>query len=249
VALGLALLANILHFWLTRLRGPLTLERRALWLHGSCRRVVRSLGIRCLVEGHVPTHGLVASNHLSHLDILIYGSVMPCFFVSKIEVDRWPYFGRAARSGGTVFIDRSRRTSASAGADEIATRLALAMPVLLFPEGTSTDGVQVLRFYSGLFEPAIAAAAPITPAAIRYVLDGNAPERELCWYGDMLFLPHLWKVQRMRGFTAQIHFGEPQVFANRRLAAHSTHEQVAAMRQIGKAAAPAQSIASLSRTD
>ena len=63
---------------------------------------------------------------------------MPCFFVAKMEVDRWPIFGKAARSGGTIFLDRSSLASAMSAADQITERLKLPIPVLLFPEGTST---------------------------------------------------------------------------------------------------------------
>jgi 1-acyl-sn-glycerol-3-phosphate acyltransferase len=229
VTLGLALAACFLHYWLIRLRGPLTLERRALWLQSSCRRVMAAMGIHSRVEGAIPVRGLAVSNHLSHVDILIYGAIMPCFFISKAEVASWPYFGWAARTGGALFLDRHRRSSANAVAQAMAGRLELAVPIMLFPEGTSTEGAQVLRFHPRLFEPAIIAAAPVTAAAIRYVVE-DAEERELCWYGDMPFLPHLWKVLGSRGFSAVVHFGEPQVYLNRRIAAQSTHDQVAAMR-------------------
>ena len=112
---------------------------------------------------------------------------MPCFFVAKMEVDGWPYFGKAARTGGTIFLDRSSLASAMSVADQISERLNLPVPVLLFPEGTSTDGSQVLRFHSRLIDPATSAGAPITAAAIRYVVDGDMEERELCWYGDESF--------------------------------------------------------------
>jgi len=229
VTLGLALATCILHYWLIRPRGPLTLERRALWLQSACKRVMAAMGVRCRIVGAMPTRGLVVSNHLSHVDILIYGAIMPCFFISKAEVALWPFFGWAARTGGALFLDRRRRSSANAVAQVMAGRLELAVPIMLFPEGTSTDGAQVLRFHPRLFEPAIIAAAPVTAAAIRYVID-NVEERELCWYGDMPFLPHLWKVLGSRGFSAVVHFGETGVCLNRRSAAQSTHDQVVAMR-------------------
>lgn len=230
MTLGVALAACIAHYWLMRLRAPYTLERRALWLHFACRRVMAAMGVACRVEGQVPTHGLVVANHLSHIDIVILGAIMPCFFVAKAEVGSWPYFGRAAQSGGALFIDRSRRSSADEVAREIAQRLKLSVPVLLFPEGTSTDGSVVLRFHTGLFEPAVAARAPVTAAAIRYVIDGGIPERELCWFGDALFLPHLLRVLRTKGFCAEVHFGAPRVYASRRMAAQATHGEIAAMR-------------------
>ncbi len=230
VALGIALAGCFLRFWLARLRGPLTLERRALWLQAAARSVLASLGIHYSVEGLPPENGLVVSNHLSYLDIVLFSAAMPCFFVSKIEVKRWPYFGKAARAGGTIFLDRLSHASASAAAAQIAERLAHRFPILLFPEGTSTDGSSVLRFHARLIQPATQAGAPITSAAIRYVLDGGVKERELCWYGDAPFLSHLWKVLGTAGFTARIRFSERHVYVNPRLAAEETHVLVVGMR-------------------
>ena len=230
VALAFALAACILDYWALRIRGRAGLELRAQWLHRSACRVLNACGIRTALHGRPPAHGLVVSNHLSYLDIVILSSVMPCFFVSKAEVGRWPYFGKAARTGGTLFIDRRSRASTMQVAGQIAERLELPVPVLLFPEGTSTDGAQVLPFHSSLFEPAVAARAPVTADAVRYMLEDGARERDLCWFGDAGFLPHLWKTLGTAGFSAQVTFGEPQVYPDRRTAANSTHDEVAAMR-------------------
>ena len=230
VALAVALAACVLSYWFLRIRCRITLVHRARWLHGAACRVLRAFDIRVTVHGQPPTQGLVAANHLSYLDIIIISSVMPCFFVSKTEVGRWPYFGRAARTGGTLFIDRRRRASAAEVARQIADRLKLPVPILLFPEGTSTDGSQVLRFHSSLFQPAIAASAPVTAAAVRYVLNGDARERDLCWFDDTLFLTHLWKTLGAGGFSAEVTFGQPRIYPDRRTAADATHDEVAAMR-------------------
>ena len=230
VALGLALAAIVLRYWIIRVRGPLGLERRAVWLQSACRLVLRSLGIHYHVEGVAPSHGLVVANHLSYLDILIFSSAMPCFFVAKSEVENWPYFGKAARTGGTLFIDRSSLASADEVATQIAERLALAVPILFFPEGTSTDGSTVLRFHSWLYDPAIRIGAPVTAAAVRYVLAGDSQESDLCWFGDASFLPHLWKALGTAGFSAEVKFGEPHIYPDRRTAARATRAEVTAMR-------------------
>lgn len=229
VALGFVLLISIARFWLLALKGPRTLERRARWVQETCVRVLRSMDIECHVEGQVPTHGLVVANHLSYLDIVILSAAMPCFFVAKAEIDTWPYFGKAARAGGTIFINRSSVASAERVADIISERLKLAVPVLFFPEGTSTDGT-MLRFRSRLFEPGIVSGAPITAASIRYVISDGTPERELCWYGDESFAPHLLKTLDSPGFHAQLHFGAPRVYADRRVAADETFAEIVVMR-------------------
>ena len=232
VALAVALAVCILRYWLAHLRGAMTLERRAVWLQQAARGVLASLGVRYEVEGKPPACGLVVANHLSYLDIVVLSAAMPCFCVAKAEVDRWPFFGRAARSGGTLFLDRASMASANEVARRIASRLALPLPVVLFPEGTSTDGSAVLRFHSRLIHPATEMAAPITSAALEYsASDGEVPESELCWYGDASFAAHLWKVLGLAGFSARIRFGEPHIYADRRKAAQATRAEISAMRE------------------
>jgi 1-acyl-sn-glycerol-3-phosphate acyltransferase len=233
VALVLAITLSIIRFWLLRLRGPLTLERRALWVQQTARGVLTSLGIEYQVEGRVPARGLVVSNHLSYIDILILSAATPCFFVAKIEIGGWPYFGKAARTGGTIFVDRSSLASAQSVAEQMTERLQLPIPVpvLLFPEGTSTDGSQVIRFHSRLIDPATSLGVPITTAAVRYVLEGGVEERELCWFGNETFINHLWKVLGVKGFSATVRFGESRVYIDRRVAADETRAEIAAMRE------------------
>jgi lyso-ornithine lipid O-acyltransferase len=231
VALVFVLATCILRFWFMRLSGPRTLKRRAVWLQKTSIRVLRSLGIGLCVEGQPPSKGLVVSNHLSYLDIVILSAAMPCFFVSKTEVDSWPFFGRAARSGGTLFIDRSSRASAESVAALIGERLRLSIPLLFFPEGTSTDGTSVLRFHSRLFEPAIAARAQITAASVGYSVEDGTPESEVCWYGDDTFGPHLLRTLNSPGILAVVRFGKPRIYGDRRVAADETHDEIVAMRR------------------
>jgi len=236
VALAIVLLLVVFDFWWMRLRGRMTLQRRALWLQRASRRVLRSLGVKVQVEGRPPASGLVVANHLSYFDILIISAAMPCFFVSKKEIAGWPYFGWAARAGGTIFLDRQSMSSARAVAGEIAERLRLPPPVMLFPEGTSTDGTKVLRFHSRLIDPATKVGVPITVVAIRYVVAGGAAERELCYFGKVVFLPHAWKVMGVERFTAQLRFGEPGIYSDRYAAAEQTRAEVVAMREVASLA-------------
>lgn len=230
VALGIALLLSVLHWCLLRLRGPLTPEQSAHWMHAAGRRALAYLGLRCQVRGQAPTRGLVVANHLSYLDIVICSAAMPCSFVSKAEIAGWPFFGMLARFGANIFLDRSSRASAKAVADEMSQRMQIGARVLLFPEGTSSDGSGVLPFYAALFEPAVAHAAPVTAAAVRYIPDDGSAESEYCWYGDDPFLPHLWKLLGAGGFTAEVSFGEPKVYADRRTAASKSHAIVSELR-------------------
>ncbi len=232
VALGFELILCMVRYWLLRLGGPITLERQARWGQHTARRLLSSLNIKCQVEGNPPTHGLVVCNHLSYLDVPILAAAMPCFFVAKIEIGGWPFFGKAARACGTIFVDRSSLASAKSVAEQMTDRLKLPIPVpvLLFPEGTSTDGSEVIRFHSRLIDPATSLRVPITTAAVRYAVADGTPERELCWYGDETFLDHLWKVLGVGGFEADLWFGESRVFTDRRRAADETWAEITAMR-------------------
>jgi 1-acyl-sn-glycerol-3-phosphate acyltransferase len=230
VALGLALALSIIRFWLLRMRGPLSMQQRALWVQQTCRGILAGVGIHYRVEGTPPTHGLVVSNHLSYLDILIIGAATPCFFVAKAEIGGWPFFGEAARIGGTLFIDRASLASAQKVSAMIAERFSLNVPILFFPEGTTTDGASLLRFHSRLFDPAAVAGVPVTAVALGYVIEDGTPESELCWIGDDAFLPHLWKALGTAGFSASVRFGQPRIYPDRRTAADQTHAEVAAMR-------------------
>jgi 1-acyl-sn-glycerol-3-phosphate acyltransferase len=230
VALGFALLLCILRYWVIRMRGPITMERRALWVQASCLGILNSLGIHYRVEGKPPSSGLVVSNHLSYLDVLILSAAMPCFFVAKMEIGGWPFFGKAARIGGTIFLDRSSHASSMSVAEQMSERLKLPIPVLLFPEGTSTDGSEVLPFHPRLIDPATSAGVTVTAAAVRYTIDGGVDERELCWYGDVEFVPHLLKALGTPGFSAEVIFGESKIYPDRRTAADATHAEITAMR-------------------
>ncbi|MBT9330490.1 lysophospholipid acyltransferase family protein [Paracidobacterium acidisoli] len=226
----------LLGFVLTRLRhaGGLTPRHRALWLQQSCALIVRRLGMRVEYKGPLPESGLVVSNHLSYLDILFYATITPCVFVSKSDVRSWPLFGLFARCAGTIFITRERTSAVGQAARQITEALHEKIPVLLFPEGTSTDGGTVLPFHSSLFEPALQAHAAITAAAIGYSIDGGR-ERDLCYYGDITFGPHLVRVLGMGELRAGIQFGtERNASSDRKTAARELHGEVTAMRALIK---------------
>ena len=230
-----SLLQCIAGYLLLRLRGPLSDRKKAEWLHRSCQFVRRRLGIRVIVEGVPPDRGLIVSNHLSYVDILIYGATLPCVFVSKAEVRSWPLLGLLASFGGTVFIDRGRPSSAAAAAQQITTMLKAHVPVLLFPEGTSSDGSRVLRFHASLFAPAVLAASPVTAASISYSAAPSAAEKDLCYYGDISFAPHLLKTLMLPQIEATLRFSAlTRTYSDRKIAARESWSDVNALRERGK---------------
>ncbi len=142
---------------------------------------------------------LLLMNHVSWVDVFVVAAVVPVRFVSKSEIRAWPIAGALARGVGTLFIERGRRHAVAQVNEQIAARLRGGQSIGIFPEGTTTDGRQLLRFHANLMQAALAAGAPVVPVALQYVQDG-APSRAAAYIGDMnivesvlriLVAPHL----------------------------------------------------------
>ena len=214
-------------FLVRRLRGSMTVQERAQWLHRWCGVALRRLHIDVTTEGHFPSRGLLVSNHLSYLDILVFIAVSPCVFVSKKEVQSWPLYGAMASMAGTLYIDRSRTSDAQRVSGEMAKALAQGNVVVLFPEGTSSDGSTVLPFRPALFEAAVASGERVWSAHISYVAEGGSVETEICYWGGMTFLPHLWRLMSLRGIHANVKFADESLqFEDRKIAAQTTQRVV-----------------------
>jgi len=204
--------------------------------HRQCCRI---LGLRVRRIGR-PTQSrpvLFAANHISYLDITVFGSLIAGSFIAKTEVARWPLFGWLARLQRSVFINRQVRSTAEQR-DSIALRLAANEALILFPEGTSGDGNRVLPFKSALFSVAgHRAAGPVTvqPVSIAYTrLDGMPIGRRLrplfAWYGSMALAPHLWTVLGLGKVEIVVQFHPPTSLADcgsRKALARYCQEQVA----------------------
>ncbi len=180
-----------------------------LWHRGICR----IFGIKVIVEGKPETgkKTMFVSNHLSYLDIPVIGANLKASFVAKKEVAGWPVFGFLARLQQTAFIDR-RPQSASSGKNTVYSMLESGKSIILFPEGTSSDGKEVLPFKSSLFSVAgdmekNNEKRAIQPFTIIQENTSNQEDRDLyCWYGEMELLPHLWSFAKSRGVTIRLVF-------------------------------------------
>jgi 1-acyl-sn-glycerol-3-phosphate acyltransferase len=166
------------------------------------RRCCRILGLKVRRIGHPVSARpvLFACNHVSYIDIIVLGSVIPGSFISKAEVARWPLLGWLAKLQRSVFVDR-KVSSTARQRDAIAERLAAKDALILFPEGTSGDGNHVLPFKSSLFsvvfDRKIDEPIVVQPVSVAYTrLDGLPMGRRLrpffAWYGDMSFGSHVW---------------------------------------------------------
>jgi len=188
------------------------------------RMVTRLLGLRIHVHGELARERplLIASNHVSWTDIMVLGATADVHFIAKAEVAGWPLFGWLAKLQRTVFIDRARPRSAGEQAGAIAARLANGEPMVLFAEGTTSDGNRLLPFKSSLFAAAQMALGEngdgaVQPVAIAYTrLHGMKMSRrermKLSWIGDQSLVPHLLALLGGGGVDVELHFGEPIAF-------------------------------------
>ena len=183
--------------------------------HRQCCRI---LGLKVHRVGR-PTAArptLFVANHVSYLDITVFGSLLPASFVAKHEVGGWPLFGWLAKLQRSVFIDRQVRSTA-VQRDRIAARLAQRDALILFPEGTSGDGNRVLPFKSALFS-VVDSAVTVQPVSIAYTqLDGMPIGRLFrplfAWYGSMTMMPHLWRVLGLGKIEIVVEFHQPTTLA------------------------------------
>lgn len=181
--------------------------------HGWCCRI---LGITLERHGQPSAHRptLFVANHSSYLDIEILGAVVEGGFVAKAEVARWPMIGWLAKLQRAVFVERADRAGAARQRDEIRRRLDDGDNLILFPEGTSNDGIHVLPFKSALFSAAEDERVMVQPVSVAYQrLDGIPLGRFyrpfFAWYGDMEMAPHLWKVLGLGQLTVAMLFHAP----------------------------------------
>jgi 1-acyl-sn-glycerol-3-phosphate acyltransferase len=193
-------------FFITAHGGRVT--ARIAWMQWMSRRFLSVLHCKVSLSGTVPKQGLIACNHLGSVDILVIGSVCPAVFVAKSDVKSWPIFGWLASRAGTIFVSRDDRSEVALQLKEMEIPLRKGHPVVLFPEGTSSDGSSVLPFRSSLFESVIATGGPITPAAIGYDLGGEGSVgNEIAYWGDLVLLPHLINLLSKKSITAHLRFG------------------------------------------
>ncbi len=183
---------------------------RALWLQRHSRRALKIFNLEARADGPVPARGLLVSNHLGYLDILVLASLTPAVFVAKRDVKFWPVVGWLAQMGGTLFVNRERRAQVGRVNDEIQAALNQGALVVLFPEGASSNGQSVLPFKSALLEPAAQPAHLLSVGAIQYTINDGDVGDEVCYWGGHTFFPHLLNLLGKRAVRATIRFAPVQ---------------------------------------
>ena len=183
----------------------------------------RVIGMTIRVRNEPPKGSfLMVSNHLSYVDVILLASQANCAFVAKREVASWPVIGSICRAMNTIFIDRRLRRDIPNAMRQIVETLHCGLGVVLFAEGTSTNGHGVLPFKTSLLEFAARNQLPVHYASVGYVVpsDETSAEESVCWWGDMTFPDHLFRLLQLPSFEARLVYGAgPIVSDDRRVLA------------------------------
>jgi 1-acyl-sn-glycerol-3-phosphate acyltransferase len=191
------------------------------------------------VDGEFPAEGALIANHLSYVDVVLFAALSPCVFCSKIEIASWPVVGYLGKMAGTVFVDRGRGGSALKAGSKMQAALEDGVPVMFFPEGTTTNGTEMLPFRSGLLGQVLEVGAPVTAAYLEFTIEeDNGPdvvvEDDVCHWGDDPMWPHVWKYLGLKGVRATVRFGDGPIRwssegLNRKAAAVEARDAVGAL--------------------
>jgi 1-acyl-sn-glycerol-3-phosphate acyltransferase len=214
----------------------------AVWIHRWCRRIVRCLGIEFTVDGDLPGqlaasgegYEAVICNHLSYIDILLMSAARPFVGVAKTEVRGWPLLGWLTAQAGTVYVQRGGKPETYPAVNAAMARAYRSgLPVLFFPEGTTTGGSEVLPFRRGLFHSVLRDSVQVRTAALSYDLDARNREaiiaHKVCWWGDAAFVPHLFRFLGLRGLRGSVCFGPVVQGADRFELSENGHATVTAL--------------------
>lgn len=169
-----------------------------------CRHLSKVFNIEVEIHGEIPRQpALWVSNHISWLDIAVLGSGARVFFLAKAEIEKWPLLGKLAKGGGTLFIKRGSGDSIKIR-EQITTFLKQDIPVLFFPEATTSDGSKIKKIYGRILGAAIEAKRPVQICLICYVNQDGQLDMVAPFIGDIRFIDHVKNVLEMPKVTAHL---------------------------------------------
>ena len=200
--------------WTIRAHFPrLSQEQREMRVQAWALQLLALWSIHLQVQGQPVLSGpaLIVSNHISWLDILVIHAARYCRFVSKSDIRSWPIIGALASGAGTLYIERSSRKDALRMVRDMADAMKEGDVVAVFPEGTTSDGRELLPFHANLIQSAIAAEVPVQPMSLKFV-DARTGELTLapCYIGDDTLLGSIWRTLTAEPIHAVVHFGQTQ---------------------------------------
>jgi 1-acyl-sn-glycerol-3-phosphate acyltransferase len=243
----------LLPFQLIGIAFDLRLQRTIPQLYHRALCALIGVRIREVGRRSAETPVLILSNHVSWLDICVIAALAPVVFVAKSEVARWPVFGWLAKLQRTVFIDRHARRQTGDATRKIADRLLGGDAVVLFAEGTSSDGIRVLPFRSALIGAVHALGASthhkeitVQPMSLAYVGLGGVPlgralRERVAWYGDADLMPHFFRVLASGAVDVTVSWGDATAYgmrADRKQIARDAEKSVRRMTTAALRAAP-----------
>ena len=185
-------------------------RRRQDLIQGWSRVLLRVCGVRMRRQGRPVLQGpaLWVANHVSWLDIFVIDAVRPTSFIAKSDIRRWPVIGLLVAWAGTLFIDRRQRHAVREAGRQMRDCFDRGDAVGLFPEGTTTEGLDVRPFHAGLFEAAMRADVPVQPIALRFLQHGRRTTR-FAFVGEQTLLGNLWILLGARGVVVEAEFLPP----------------------------------------
>jgi 1-acyl-sn-glycerol-3-phosphate acyltransferase len=222
--------------WTIYARFPqLSPEQREARVQAWALQFLALWGIHLKVLGQPVVNGpaLIVANHISWLDILVMHAARHCRFVSKSDIREWPLVGMLATGAGTLYIERTSRKDALRMVKDMAEAMKNGDVVAVFPEGTTSDGRELLPFHANLIQAAIAAEAPVQPVSLKFVdAATDQPSFAPCYIGDDTLIGSMWRTLSAPAIIAVVHFGEPQVAngRDRRAWAHDLREDIIGLR-------------------
>ncbi len=185
-----------------------------IWSRFAC--FVLSLRTRVIGAEHLQdlNGALLVGNHLTYTDVVVIASHVPACFVTSTEIKRSIGLGQICVMAGCLFVDRKNKRNLVNEVSEIQEGLQKGLNVAIFPEATSTNGEAVIRFRKPLYSAATMANAQVVPFILNYKTVGGVPvtketRDDIFWYGDMDFIPHLWRLTGRGGAEVDLHILPP----------------------------------------
>ena len=223
--------------WTIYVRFPqFSLEQREMRVQAWALKFLALWDIHLKVLGRPVQNGpaLMVANHISWLDISVIHAARHCRFVSKSDIRDWPLLGTLATGAGTLYIERTSRKDALRMVKDMAEAMKNGDVVAVFPEGTTSDGRDLLPFHANLIQSAILAEAPVQPMSLKFIdARSGEPSFAPCYIGDDTLLGSIWRTLKAPKIIAVVHFGELQQAQgrDRRAWAHDLHQSVALLRE------------------
>jgi 1-acyl-sn-glycerol-3-phosphate acyltransferase len=226
----------LMGMWTIYARFPqLSAEQREMRVQAWALQFLALWGIHLQVLGKPVSQGpaLIVANHISWLDISVIHAARHCRFVSKSDIRNWPLLGMLATGAGTLYIERASRKDALRMVKDMADAMKDGDVVAVFPEGTTSDGRDLLPFHANLIQSAIQADAPVQPMSLKFIDAATGePSDAPCYIGDDTLLGSMWRTLTASRITAVVHFGELQTAdgRDRRAWAHDLRQDIIRLR-------------------